>query len=383
MQTINQLLCQVLESRQLNRIVFAGKRRKSIEYKRMTMRPVTIKGELMYQAEYQYDKKVTHKNISSFEAVDFALAAIADDFKQINILTETEDIQILAAKPSKPRITRTVLDKKRVAASLDHDRKKHYIIEDGKPCDFLIKLGVMDKDGHVFDKHYSKFRQINRFLEIVDNALDSLPKDRTLRIIDFGCGKSYLTFALYYYLCILHDRDVKIVGLDLKEDVIAFCNKTAKELNYSGLEFLTGDIADYQSDGADMVVTLHACDTATDYALINAVQWNSRVILSVPCCQHQLFSQIDNKASQPMLKHGIIKDKFTELLTDGLRGLKLEANGYDVDMIEFTSLEHTSKNIMIRAVLNPESTKETRDMADAQYEILRDMYHVSPEIDKL
>lgn len=383
MNTINQLFCQVIESRQLNKIIFAGKRRKSIEYKRITLRPVTIRGELMYQAEYQYEKKVTHRNISAFEAVDFAMAAVADDFKQVNILTETEDIQILASKPSKPRITRKVLETRREAASLDHDRKKHYIIEDGKPCDFLIKLGVMGEDGHVFDRHYSKFRQINRFLEIVDNAMDALPQNRTLRIIDFGCGKSYLTFALYYYLRVLHNRDVEIVGLDLKEDVIAFCSRTARQLNYTGLKFLTGDIADYESDGADMVVTLHACDTATDYALINAVRWNSQVILSVPCCQHQLFSQIDNEVSQPMLKHGIIRDKFTELLTDGLRGLKLEANGYDVDMIEFTSLEHTSKNIMIRAVKNAEASADSCDRANAQYRALKELYKVSPEIDIL
>ncbi len=382
MHKINQVLCDAMQSNQVNRMVFASKRRKSIEYKRVTMRPVSIKGELMYQAEFQYDKKVTHKNIPFFEAIDFALDTVKNDFKQINIMTETEDIQILASKPANPKVVRQHLAERREAVSLSHDRKKQYIIEDGKPCDFLIKLGVMGEDGKVFDKHYSKFRQINRFLEIVDNALDSLPTDRTLRIIDFGCGKSYLTFGLYYYLKVLNDRDVEIIGLDLKEDVIAFCNKTAKQLHYDGLKFLTGDIADYKSDGADMVVTLHACDTATDYALINAVGWNSSVILSVPCCQHQLFSQIDEPVNQSMLKHGIIRDKFTELLTDGLRGLKLEANGYDVDMIEFTTLEHTAKNIRIRAVKNPKASEETCAKAQREYEALRDLHHVQPEIDK-
>ncbi|MBQ0079897.1 MAG: SAM-dependent methyltransferase [Eubacterium sp.] len=383
MHKINQVLCDALQSGQMNRMVFASKRRKSIEYKRVTLRPVSIKGELMYQAEYQFDKKVTHENIPFFEAIDFAMDRVENDFKQINIMTETEDIQVLASKPANPKVVRQKLAQRREAANLSHNRKKRYIIEDGKPCDFLIKLGVMGEDGKVFDKHYSKFRQINRFLEIVDNALDSLPTDRTLRIIDFGCGKSYLTFGLYYYLKVLNDRDVEIVGLDLKEDVIEFCNKTAKQLHYDGLKFLTGDIADYKSDGADMVVTLHACDTATDYALINAVGWNSNVILSVPCCQHQLFSQIDEPVNQPMLKHGIIKDKFTELLTDGLRGLKLEAHGYDVDMIEFTTLEHTAKNIMIRAVKNPDATEAACAKAQREYEALRDMYHVHPEIDSL
>ena len=383
MYKINQLLLEVLEDPELVRVVFADKRRKSIEYKRVTMRQVMIRSEIMYQAEFQYDKKVTHRNISYFEAVDFAMDLVRNDFKQINILTETEDIQVLASKPDRPRITRKAADKRRQAPSLEHNRKKQYIIEDGKPCDFLIKLGVMGEDGRVFDKHYAKFRQINRFLEIADDALDALPQGRTLRIIDFGCGKSYLTFGLYYYLKVLQGRDVEIVGLDLKEDVINFCSKVAKDLGYDGLTFLTGDIADYRSSGADMVVTLHACDTATDYALINAVGWGSSVILSVPCCQHQLFSQIKDPVQQPMLKHGIIKDKFTELLTDGLRGLKLESKGYDVDMIEFTSLEHTSKNIMMRAVLDPGKSAASCEKAQKEYEALRDLYHVEPEIDKL
>ncbi|HIU95290.1 MAG TPA: SAM-dependent methyltransferase, partial [Candidatus Copromorpha excrementipullorum] len=209
----------------------------------------------------------------------------------------------------------------------------------------------------MYKKHYSKFRQINRFLEIADNCFDNLPETGTLRIIDFGCGKSYLTFALYYYLRVMKGRDVEIVGLDLKEDVIRFCSDTARKLGYDRLSFLTGDIADYESDGADMVVTLHACDTATDFALINAVRWHSKVILSVPCCQHELFSQIKCDVDEPMLKHGIIKDKFTELLTNGLRGLKLEAAGYHVNMLEFTSLEHTSKNIMIKAVMSEKTSR--------------------------
>ena len=363
----------------LVKIVFADKRRKSIEYKKVTLRPVSIRGEYMYQAEFHFDNKVTHKNIPYYEGVDFAEQLILEDFKQINILTEHEDIQILASKPEKPRITSKPAERK--ADDLSHDRHKSYVLEDGKPCDFLIELGVMSEDGKVFKQHYAKFRQINRFLEIADNCFDVLPSDGRLRIIDFGCGKSYLTFALYYYLKLLRGRDVEIIGLDLKDDVIRFCNATAKKLGYDDLRFLTGDIADYESDGADMVVTLHACDTATDFALINAVRWNSKVILSVPCCQHELFSQIREPINDPMLKHGIVKDKFTELLTDALRGLKLEAAGYDVKMIEFTSLEHTSKNIMIKAVLDPKPAAMKK--ASREYEALKEFYHVSPTIDGL
>ncbi len=381
MEKITQTLCSCFDSGKLIKIIFAGKRRKSIEYRKITLRPVSIKGEYMYQAEFHYDKKVTHQNIPYYEGIDFACNIIENDFKQINILTEDEDIQILASKPDKPKITRQGAQRK--AGDLSHDKKKQYIIEDGTPCDFLIELGVMSAEGKVFKKYYSKFRQINRYLEIADDSFDALPKEGTLRIIDFGCGKSYLTFALYYYLKLVRGRDVEIIGLDLKEDVIRFCNETAKKLGYDELTFLTGDIADFVSTGADMVVTLHACDTATDFALINAVKWHSKVILSVPCCQHELFSQIESDINQPMLKHGIIKDKFTEILTNSLRGLKLEAAGYDVNMIEFTSLEHTAKNVMIKAVLLDKENSATKEKASQEYEALKKFYNVKPTIDLL
>lgn len=376
---ITQTVCSAMNGYGLVRIIFSDKRRKSLEYRKVTLRPVIIKGEYMYQAEYNYDNKAIHKNIPYYEGPDFSEQLIIRDFKQVNILTETEDIQILASRPERPRITRR--PSKRGAAALEHDRQKQYILADGTPYDFLIELGVMTPDGKVRNQHYAKFRQINRFLEIADGCFDELPGDGTLRIIDFGCGKSYLTFALYYYLRLTRGRDVEITGLDLKADVIEFCNRTAASLGYDRLHFAVGDIADYDTDVADMVVTLHACDTATDFALINAVRWGSRVILSVPCCQHELFSQIHEPVNDPMLRHGIIRDKFTELLTDALRGLKLESAGYKVDMIEFTSLEHTSKNIMIRAVAG--ASGQAAKKACAEYESLKNFYHVSPAIDSL
>ena len=335
----------------------------------------------MYQAEYHYDKKVLHKNISFYEGCDFAYQLIENDFRQVNILMENEDVQILAARPENPKITRKPARRK--SAALSHDKTKQYIIKDGVPCDFLIELGVMSPEGKVFKKHYSKFRQIIRYLEIADDSFDYLPQSGKLRIIDFGCGKSYLTFALYYYLKLIKGRDVEITGLDLKEDVIRFCRDTAIKLGYDELKFMTGDLADFQSSGADMVVTLHACDTATDFALINAVKWRSKVILSVPCCQHELFSQIKNDINEPMLKHGIIKDKFTELLTNSLRALKLEAAGYNVNMLEFTSLEHTSKNIMIKAVHSEHENKASMEKASHEYEALKEFYNVRPTIDLL
>ena len=230
MEKTEQTLSEALDSGSLIKIIFAGKRRKSQEYRKVVMRPVSIKGETLYQTEYHFDKKVTHSNIPRRDVVGTAMKLIAEDFKQVNILTETGDIQILASKPERPRITRNCTS--RQTADLSHNKKKNYIIEDGAPCDFLIKLGVMSPDGRVVKKHYSKFRQINRFLEIADDCFSYLPDDRTLRVIDFGCGKSYLTFALYYYLKLVKHRDVEITGLDLKRDVIEFCSRTADELGY-------------------------------------------------------------------------------------------------------------------------------------------------------
>lgn len=377
--TLKETLSEIFENRTLVRMIAGNRRKKSLEYSRVTIKPVVIKNEYRYQAEYSYAKKATHLNLNADEILSFAMSLI-DDFKQFNIFTTSGEVQVLASKADNPRITIRQTEAKQ--AELSHNRDKNYLIPEDTPCDFLVRLGVMNKDGSVRPKHYHKFRQINRFLEIVEDSYPALPPDKTIRIIDFGCGKSYLTFALYHYLHIIKERDVSIVGLDLKQDVIDFCSKTADELGYTNLTFLMGDIADYTGDNADMVVTLHACDTATDYALINAVNWNTKVILSVPCCQHELFSQIKNELHQPMLKYGIIKDKFTELLTDALRGLKLEEMGYKVSMIEFTPLEHTSKNIMIKAVKGMPYKKLQQKAAD-EYDRLKEFYNVNPAIDIL
>lgn len=361
-------------------MVISKQRRKSHAILKINVRPVLINSKVMYQAEYHYSNKVTHYNFEKDELVDFVIGEVKNNFKQVNIFTTENDIQILANKIEKAKINTKPPTQK--AKDINHNKNKNYLIPDNTPCDFLIKLGVMDENGKVYQKHYSKFRQINRYLEIVSDCLPYLNKDK-IKIIDFGCGKSYLTFALYYYFKKQLGIPVDITGLDLKENVIELCNNIARELDYEGLDFKLGDIADYKDTQCDMVVTLHACDTATDYALINAVSWNTKIILSVPCCQHELFKQIDNPVENSMFKHGIIKDKFTELLTDGLRGLKLESKGYDVSMIEFTSLEHTSKNILIKAVLDEKASEQSKKNALNQYEALKKQYNVTPTIDQL
>lgn len=399
-----QLFAEVFEENSLTKIIFSGKRKKTLEYTKVMIRPFVMGGKRKYQAEYTYPKKVTHANLEADAVQSFALRLVCEDFKQVNVFTATGEIQVLAAKPETPRITRrpaaasgsysasgsgapaSVMPDSGAGPAAPHNRAKNYVLPADVPCDFLIRLGIMGEDGAVFPRSYRKFRQINRYLEIVEDVFPHLPKDKTLKIIDFGCGKAYLTFALYHYLKVMKQRNVEIIGLDLKEDVIDFCNDVAADLGYDELKFLKGDIADYTDDHADMVVTLHACDTATDYALINAVAWNTKVILSVPCCQHELFKQINNDLHKPILKHGILKDRFTEYLTDGLRGLKLEAAGYDVAMIEFTSLEHTARNIMIKAVKTNAAgayAKKKREAALQQYEALCEFYQVTPTIGKL
>ena len=234
---------------------------------------------------------------------------------------------------------------------LSHNRAKKYILQEGKPVPFLQDLGVMTSDGKIVRTRFDKFRQINRFLEFIEDILPQLSKDREVTILDFGCGKSYLTFAMYYYLHELKNYDVRIIGLDLKTDVIRHCNELSEKYGYEKLRFLEGNIADYTGvDEVDMVVTLHACNTATDFALDKAVGWNARVILSVPCCQHELNEQIKNETLEPILKYGLIKERMAALITDALRAEYLGSCGYDAQILEFIDMEHTPKNILIRAV---------------------------------
>ena len=234
---------------------------------------------------------------------------------------------------------------------LSHNRMKRYLLPEGTPVPFLVDLGVQTKEGRIVRAKYDKFRQINRFLEFIDDILPKLDKGRETTVIDFGCGKSYLTFAMYYYLHQVKGYPLKIIGLDLKKDVIVRCNQLARQYGYDRLTFLCGDIASYDGvDQVDMVVTLHACDTATDYALAKAVQWGARVILSVPCCHHELNGQMENELLKPVLQYGLIKERMAALCTDALRAELLESRGYRTQLLEFIDMEHTPKNILIRAV---------------------------------
>lgn len=333
--------------------VLSGPRNKNDENpKKINIKPVEIKSRILIQLEYEFKDRVLHKNLEAEEAIDEIFALQKKNFRQGNIFTLENDFQVMVSKKGSIRLVKGEATKKKV--DIAHNRSKDYIISDGEKADFLIRLGVMNSDGRVSKKRYDKFKQINRFLELVEDIIPSLNKSETVNIVDFGCGKSYLTFAMYYYLVEKLNYDVNIIGLDLKKDVIEFCNTVAEDLNYENLKFIHGDISDFKgSNDINMIVTLHACDNATDAALVKAIDWDVDVILSVPCCQHELYEKIDNKVLNPMLKHGIIKEKLSSLVTDSLRSSILEIMGYDVQLVEFIDIEHTPKNILIRAIKNP------------------------------
>ena len=324
-------------------------------------RPMLKNKSLLFQIEEYTKTQVFHKNLTAGDAGSYLTGKLSSDassqtaeFKNALVETKSFTANVLVSKKGTITIKKKMnTSTKQPKISLSHNRKKKYILEEGIPVPFLIDLGVMTQNGNIVNAHYDKFRQINRFLEYIEDILPSLPTGRELRILDFGCGKSYLTFAIYYYLKVLKGYPVRITGLDLKEDVIRHCNELAVKYGYDKLEFLCGDIAYYDGcSQVDMVVTLHACDTATDYALAKAVGWGAKVILSVPCCQHELNKQMKNDLLSPVLHYGILKERMAALMTDGLRAQILEANGYRTQILEFIDMAHTPKNLLIRAVYN-------------------------------
>ncbi len=327
---------------------------------RIKIRPLELKGQMVYQIEEFTKTQAFHKNVTLKELAEAFPAYFENRFRQAQLHLPGEEVQILVSKKGAVSILRRKSKAEALPKlPLSHNRSKNYIITEGAPVPFLVELGVMTKEGAVAKAKYDKFRQINRFLEFVQDILPALPTDRTITILDFGCGKSYLTFAIYHFLKVLHGRDVRIIGLDLKKDVIANCNRLAEKLGYSELTFLHGDIADYEGmNQVDMVVTLHACDTATDFALAKAIGWDASVILSVPCCQHELNKQLKNEELVSLLKYGLIKERTAALFTDAIRGNLLEAAGYQTQILEFIDMEHTPKNILLRAVRKQKPDEE-------------------------
>ena len=349
--------------------VLSGCRRKDAP-SRVRIRPVEVKGEILYQASVPEGAKMLHRNYRREELVDFLKESLDGTYSQLQVQGRQADGGVLVSKKGKHTVKIKPHEVKENAKILSHNRVKQYILPQGKPVPFLVDLGVMTREGRVREAAYDKYRQINRFLEFIQDILPKLPKDREITIVDFGYGKSYLTFAMYYFFRELKGYQVKIIGLDLKEDVIRRCSRLAEEYGYDNLQFLQGDIAGYEGlEKADMVVTLHACDTATDFALAKAVQWDAKVILSVPCCQHELNGKIRNDLLAPVLKYGILKERMSALITDGIRANLLESAGYSVQILEFIDMEHTPKNLLIRAVKT--GKKQSAESLDRMTEAIR------------
>lgn len=415
-QTLNETCRRVIISRPL----LTG------EISKITVRPVILHEKLYFQETRYRGTQVLHENLTPEEIKEkieeyfkqglFGQLEAECEEKRVLILqnkkgTVTVKIKQLQKVPSKDGNGKETESKKllqnretvsdvvpgklektslqNVREELIHNRQRNYILPEGEPVDFLIALGVQTPDGRVVKAKYDKFRQINRYLEFVRDILPALlqqhnaPDKEPIRIVDFGCGKSYLTFALYYYLKIKQKQPVEIIGLDLKKDVIVSCNALKEQLGYDGLTFLCGDIKDYNGcDTVDMVVTLHACDTATDYAMEKAVKWKASVIMTVPCCQHELNRQIKaEKIPQlkPVLKYGLIKERMAALLTDAYRANCLEKSGYDVQIMEFIDMEHTPKNILIRAVKSQKMKAASTDALTSMDEF----WKIQPTLEKL
>lgn len=345
-----------------------------------------------YQAARYTRTQVFHENITPDNIVLSCADMTHGSFLQVNAWTSEWEYYILISKKGNAAMKRKRLNAQNHSdkvSSVDpncnscdnnHNRRKNYILQEGKAIPPLVDMGIFTKEGKVVRSMYDKFRQINRFIEMIDDAVKT-SSTPTLNVIDFGCGKSYLTFVLYYYLTEIKKIDARIIGLDLKEDVIKHCNEVAEKYDYKGLHFELGDINGYQTPfDVDMVVTLHACDTATDYALYNAITWNARMIFSVPCCQHELNSQIRTETFRALTDYGILKERFCALATDAVRGKLLEYCGYKTQLLEFIDFDHTPKNILIRAVKRPMGPKHARENALKEAEALCREFQFHPTL---
>ena len=379
MQNITELIQKVINKESIIYAVFSGIRKKSEKtFNKVTIKKVTIKNEVKHQFEYIYDKNVEHKNLNTDDTITEIDNLLGTYFKQALINTIDSDYHILISKKGEAKISKKAPTRKFEEAS--HNRKKKYILNEGEHTAFLIELGIMTSEGKIVNAKYDKFKQINRYLELVSDCIPYLDKNKTIRIIDFGCGKAYLTFALYDYLVLKMGYNVEIVGLDLKENVIKFCSNLAQKLKFDDLRFEQGDIKGFdQFSNVDMVISLHACNTATDEALAKAVNWGAKVILAVPCCQHEFLKKIKNEKMIPMMKYGIIKEKLASLLTDSVRANVLEIMGYRTQVLEFIDMEHTPKNIMIRAFFE-DATNITKVVK--QYQEFKEEWQVSPYIEE-
>ena len=379
-----------IQEDKLIKIVFSD--RKSGDFNKVIIKPIILKSAKNIQIESFKDNKAFHKNIdlNNLQELEDSLKEYIENFKQILLQIEGSDISFIRKKES---FSKKEKESNLIKTSNEHNKKKQYILNEGDKIDFLIELGLMSVEGKILKSSFNKFKQINKYLEFIDDVIEELKAKKLItnhiNVLDFGCGKSYLTFALYYYLKNYRkDLTFSIVGLDLKKDVIEFCNKLAKKLNYENLEFLNGNIKDYdKSKEVDLVFSLHACNNATDYSLEKALSLDAKAILAVPCCHHEFFEKIQkNKNSEfyntlkIMADNGVVLDKFATLATDSFRSLSLELCGYKTKMIEFIDMEHTPKNILIRAIKSKSSNLKEKLV---EYNKLKEFLGIKPLLEDL
>ena len=345
---------------------------------RITVEPVSLRAGARWRVRRHYATRTTDENLDTPALSGLLRSAIGDRYRQALLHEADADWQVLAGG-GKARILRR--PPTRPTSTGAHDRVKRHLVPEGEAVPYLVALGVQTTDGRVRSSRRGKFRQVNRFVELVDDVVPSLP-DGPLRVVDFGSGRAYLTFALHDLLTRVHGREVDILGLDVKEDVVAECEALARRLDADGLRFELGDIAQAELQGVDLVVSLHACDTATDAALERAIRARAAVVLAVPCCQHELLGQLHNDLLRPLLRHGTLRERFVAEVTDAARARLLELEGYDVQVVEFVPLEHTPKNVLLRAT---RTTRPAHDRArlEAEYRAFADALGIEPALERL
>ncbi|MBU5315471.1 SAM-dependent methyltransferase [Clostridium bornimense] len=380
MSVLAEAIKEILEEN-IIKVVISNKANKDVKYNKINIALKEKNNKQYYQIEKFTDKQVFHENIDKSQLEEKLIEKIENNYKQVSAWSETTTFDLKISKKGKVHLSKRKSDNAKMV-NKSHNKEKNYILKEGMIIEPLIDLGVFTKEGKVVKSKYDKYKQINRFVEIID---DEIKKNdyKELTILDFGCGKSYLTFVLYYYFVKIKNIKVKMIGLDLKKDVIKKCNDIAKSYNYENLHFELGDINGFKyNNKVDMVITLHACDTATDYALYNAIKWNSKMIFSVPCCQHEFNRDMKSDNFSILTKYGIIQERIAALMTDSVRGNLLEAVGYKTQLLEFIDIAHSPKNILIRASKGNVS-KEKREKAIEEVNRLIKEFNFNPTLYKL
>ena len=377
---MEEILSFVIDNKLLQKLTLSKCVDKDIQ--RTTGRLIMIKEKLYLALEsFHADGKATQRNIPAEDATNEILRLIPSTYKQMNITTASGNCEVKVSKKDKITVIDHIKRNTEAVVDLTHNRKKQYIIPSDQPVDFLIALGVQDPNGMIYDKKRSKFRQINRFLEIVADTEKSIVTGDDLYILDLCCGKSYLSFALYYYFTVIRGLKVTMDCVDLKKDVIEYCTQVAKQCNYTGLHFIAGDIRAFSIQRTpDLTVSLHACDIATDIVLAKGIDSGSQVILSTPCCHHEMMHQLkpQGRYTDFLLEHSILKQKLADAATDALRCKVLQINGYDVTALELIDPEETPKNVLIRAIKRNQTSAKQTEKLKSEYKEICDMFGIHP-----